>query len=107
MHPGIVNTGLIGGMDNAWWGKIFLCCCRAFIKTVFHGAQTSIYCALEDSIERHSGRYYKDCREAKPMRLALVEEDQRRLWEMSEKMVGIGVKEEEEPDQHSVVESLA
>ena len=103
----MVNTNLVGQMSNAWWGKIFLCCCKMVIKTVYHGAQTSIFCALEDSLARHSGKYYMDCKEAKPHKLALVEEDQKRLWEVSAQMVGLSRNgEDEEPDQQSVIESL-
>lgn len=59
------------------------------IKTPFHGAQTTLYCILEESIEKESGKYYSDCRETQPHRRGLVQEDWKRLWDISEEMVGI------------------
>ena len=59
------------------------------VKTPFHGAQTTLYCALEDGIERDSGRYYSDCKEATPHRNALIKEHWKRLWEISEELVGL------------------
>ena len=62
---------------------------KHFIKTPWHGAQTTLYCALEDSIEHHSGRYYADCHERRPHQRALCEEHWARLWEISEDLVGL------------------
>ena len=59
------------------------------VKTPFYGAQTSIYCALDDAIECESGMYYSDCAQKTPRPQALNKEDQKKLWEMSESMVGI------------------
>ena len=53
------------------------------------GAQTSLYAALEPSLQSKSGIYLSDCKEASPSKKALVEADQDRLWEISEKMVGL------------------
>ena len=65
-------------------------CIRFMIKTPFEGAQTSLYCALDDGVAGQSGRYYVNCKEAKPHARARSEEDARRLWELSEDMVGLG-----------------
>lgn len=59
------------------------------IRTPLNGAQTTIWCALEESIEDDSGCYYADCKEKRPHQNALIESDQKRLWELSEKMVGL------------------
>lgn len=64
---------------------------KFFIKTPFHGAQTTLYCALEPSLENESGKYYSDCKEKTPSRKARNEEDQKRLWDMSEEIVGLKV----------------
>ena len=53
------------------------------------GAETTLYCCLNDDIENESGEYYDQCKKAKPSKQALSEVDQRRLWEVSEKLVGL------------------
>ena len=75
-------------------GSIFACFfgfLKFFIKTPFHGAQTTLYCALEPSLENESGKYYSDCKEKTASRKARNEEDQKRLWDMSEEIVGLKV----------------
>ena len=59
------------------------------IKTPFYGAQTTLYCALDDAIECESGMYYSDCARKAPSAVALIKEDQKKLWTISENMVGI------------------
>ena len=106
-------------MENEWYG-----CCAPLaticIKTVEQGAQTTIYCAVEDSIENHSGRqegkglilntsqsyhpswthdnhdhrFYYDCTEKAPSAAAMSEADAKRLWEVSEKLVGLDKRED-------------
>ena len=109
VHPGAVSTNLADTMkDGNCCFEAVWCCTKHMIKTPFHGAQTSIYCAIEDSIEHQSGLYYADCKEKKPHECALNPDDYPRLWALSLEMVGLPKEEEggqEEPDKHSVVES--
>ena len=60
-----------------------------FFKTPFYGAQTTLYCALEESLDRDTGNYYANCERTAPDRAALDEEGQERLWRLSNKMVGL------------------
>ena len=71
--------------------RCILPCFNSIIKKPVHGAQTSLYCALETSLENQSGRYYADCKEKSPSSKALREEDQKRLWEMSEELTGLKI----------------
>ena len=58
------------------------------IKTPFHGAQTTLYCTLEDSIEEHSGNYYSDCAIAKTSTKHAEDMDAaQKLWNLSETLV--------------------
>lgn len=34
---------------------------RLFGKTAVEGAQTTIYCATQEGLEKHSGGYFSDC----------------------------------------------
>ena len=51
--------------------------------------QTTIYCCLEESIQDRSGTYYSDCKEKTPSRAARSDKKAKKLWEMSEKLVGL------------------
>jgi len=63
---------------------------KPFIRTVESGAQTTIYCAVEEKIAEHNGRYYSDCKEKAPRPQAESAEDAKRLWDISEELTGLG-----------------
>ena len=61
---------------------------KFFLKTPFHGAQTTLFCTLDDSIANDSGRYYTDCNYGKfKSKWATDDNAAKRLWELSEKLV--------------------
>jgi hypothetical protein len=57
--------------------------------TPLEGAQTTIYCCVAESIANDSGKYYDKCKEARVYGRAGKEEDQKKLWKISEEMLGI------------------
>ena len=57
--------------------------------------QTTIYCCLEESIQDRSGTYYSDCKEKTPSRAARSDKKAKKLWEMSEKLVGLSSEKQE------------
>ena len=56
-------------------------------KTPEQGAQTTIYCAVDEEIKNVSGHYYSDCKEKKLLKHATKDEDGERLWNMSEEII--------------------
>lgn len=62
LHPGVVNTELSRHLDQTifpgvkWFyqkiGKIFQ-------KTPEQGAQTTLYCAVDETLANESGEYYE------------------------------------------------
>ena len=64
-------------------------CTSWCIKTPFHGAQTTLYCCLDDKIEHESGNYYSDCAQKPASPQGQDAEAAKKLWELSEKMVGL------------------
>ncbi|XP_063905047.1 retinol dehydrogenase 11-like [Zophobas morio] len=86
LHPGAVNTEFLRSSTLGSWvaSKMF--------KTAEEGAQTSIYLALEDGIEEHNGEHFEDCKRVKPYCGARDEEKRKKLWEISEEMVGLRQK---------------
>ena len=92
---GTVDTKLLrSAYQSTWWGWwVFgpLRIHRPFVKDTFHGAQTSLYCALDMGLEaeKNTGRYYANCREARPSGRAMVVKDCKKLWDLSEHYLGL------------------
>ncbi|REL39048.1 SDR family NAD(P)-dependent oxidoreductase [Rhodohalobacter sp. SW132] len=87
LHPGVVNTNFAAESDS-WFAKLFNLG-RFFMKSPEQGAQTTIYLCTEPGIENLSGRYFNNSKPAKPQKdVALDDEACKRLWKMSEEMVG-------------------
>jgi NAD(P)-dependent dehydrogenase (short-subunit alcohol dehydrogenase family) len=92
LHPGSIKTELQRHMFEGWriifkpllWVMIVV-----FWKTPLQGAQTSIHCAVSETCEGVTGKYWTDCVVKKPNKLALVDEDCERLWEYSADKVGL------------------
>jgi len=91
LHPGVINTDLGRHMKDTFGaiGGCMMAVAAPFIKTVASGAQTTIYCAVEEKIAEHSGKYYSDCAEKQPRPQAESMEDAKRLWEESERLTGL------------------
>jgi len=87
LHPGISNTDLHRHMYKTWCGWLCWPFHQFFVKTPFYGAQTTLYCCLHDSIS--SGGYYSDCRQKRPSQRAQDDRGCKKLWDISEKMVGL------------------
>ena len=94
LHPGVIATELwrhVGDHGNILsslmallWRGVSL-----FVKTPESGAQTTIFCAVDESVANDSGLYYADCGQATPAKHARVEGEPKRLWEISEKLTGL------------------
>jgi len=92
VHPGVVTTDLTRYMNEKWYinavmtviGNPFM---KLFGKNPLQGAQTSLYCALEDFDKIEGGLYYADCKPIRENSLCKKEENWRKLWEISEKLV--------------------
>jgi hypothetical protein len=55
-------------------------------RTPVEGAQTILYCCLEESIKHRTGGYYCTLAEKKPSQYALMESDQKKLWDLSKEL---------------------
>ena len=84
---GIINTDLHRHMYKTWYGWLCWPVHQFFVKTPFYGAQTTLYCCLSDSIS--SGGYYSDCRKKSPSQRTSDDRACKKLWDVSEKMVGL------------------
>eukprot|EP01102_Stenamoeba_stenopodia_P004266 TRINITY_DN14597_c0_g1_i1.p1 TRINITY_DN14597_c0_g1~~TRINITY_DN14597_c0_g1_i1.p1 ORF type:complete len:304 (+),score=66.57 TRINITY_DN14597_c0_g1_i1:72-983(+) len=86
LHPGAIPTEL--GRNNVlanavyklgWW----------FMKTIEQGAATTVYVAASPQLEGVGGKYFDNCNEATPIEEARDEAVAKRLWEVSESLVGL------------------
>ena len=92
LHPGIIMTTELGRyILEKPIAKIlhffFTPIMKYVSKSVVHGAQTTLYCALEEQNSLESGGYYSDCKPAKINPIALDEKNCQRLWQISEDLI--------------------
>jgi len=86
LHPGVIATDLFSNIKDSYGTMAqtavdyFI---LPFVKSVESGAQTSIFCCVDESIQEHTGRYYSDCSEKLPAATALNKKDAERLWQLS------------------------
>ena len=85
LHPGAVRSQL--GAQNTWYAGRILVLLKPFLRTAERGAETSIYLATSDEVTTTSGEYFYDCKPKKTKRTACDQEQARRLWELSERLV--------------------
>ncbi|XP_004418363.1 PREDICTED: retinol dehydrogenase 14 [Ceratotherium simum simum] len=90
LHPGVVRTNLGRHIHIPLLVKpLFNLVSWAFFKTPAEGAQTSIYLASSPEVEGVSGKYFGNCKEEELLPKAMDESLARKLWDISEVMVGI------------------
>lgn len=76
------------------------------LRTPKGGAQTPLYCALQEGIEPFSGRYFANCHVEEVLPAARDDRVAHRLWEASMKLAGFGAEEEDDPDEEPHLEDL-
>ncbi|XP_026219677.1 retinol dehydrogenase 12, like [Anabas testudineus] len=87
LHPGVVQTDLwrhLNGPQQFLWKLA-----TPFTKNSAQGAKTTIYCAVEPSLENESGGYYSDCAPANCSAAAKDDDVAQKLWELSCRMLSI------------------
>ena len=94
---GVIGTDIVRNMKAnmrvlstlySWFGWIY----RFVVKTPYNGAQTTIFCALDEGLEDKSGSYFSDCKEKRANPISEVVEEQEKLWRISEKAVCLSTK---------------
>jgi retinol dehydrogenase-12 len=88
LHPGVVKSSFFSGSGPAWWVMRRLVSMIAI--TPDQGARTTIYLAGSPEVEGVSGQYFVKERAVTPSPGARDEEAARRLWEVSERLTGLG-----------------
>lgn len=87
LHPGVVRTNF--GNDASKmikWGIKFL---GMFLLSPEKGAETSIFLVSSEKVKNVNGKYFIKKRQALSSELSYNEDIARKLWEHSEKLVGL------------------
>ncbi|XP_048001616.1 retinol dehydrogenase 14 isoform X1 [Leguminivora glycinivorella] len=93
LHPGMIDSGIWRSVPAPLsWGLWAINKC--FFKTPFQGCQTSVMLAVDEQLEKVTGKYYSDCAESALSESVSDPQRARKLWEVSEKMVKL---EESDP----------
>ncbi|XP_050514588.1 retinol dehydrogenase 11 isoform X1 [Diabrotica virgifera virgifera] len=93
LHPGVIRTNLgrhvskkiyFPGLHWLWRNVA-----PYIIKNPEQGAQTQIYCAVDEKCANETGLYYSNCKVIEPSADAKNEQFAKQLWEISLNMVGL------------------
>ncbi|KAM6970891.1 retinol dehydrogenase 12, like [Tautogolabrus adspersus] len=87
LHPGVVKTDLWRHLNGPQ--QVFMKMASPFTKNSSQGAQTSIFCAVEPSLEKESGGYYSDCAPAKCSSAGKDDVVAQKLWELSCQLLSV------------------
>ena len=89
LHPGAVRTNLIA--SNGWFFKwIVQPLFDLQAISVEQGAQTSVYLASSPAVDGVTGKYFAQCKPRASSPASYDEEAQKRLWQVSAQMTGLG-----------------
>ncbi|KAL4232049.1 Dehydrogenase reductase SDR member 13 [Mactra antiquata] len=89
VHPGIVSTEV--WRNQRFQRAFFVYMLKFFMKSPEEGAQTTIYCSVSEEVEKDSGKYFMDCKEA-DNKSSILSKDMglaKKLWEKSEQLTGL------------------
>ncbi|XP_051966323.1 dehydrogenase/reductase SDR family member 13-like [Xyrauchen texanus] len=85
LHPGVIATE-IGRNMGLLQKLLFVPMSKLFFMDAEGGAQTTLYCALQEGIETLSGRYFSSCALQSVSDLGRDDALARKLWEVSERL---------------------
>eukprot|EP00933_Yihiella_yeosuensis_P018619 TRINITY_DN15218_c5_g1_i1.p1 TRINITY_DN15218_c5_g1~~TRINITY_DN15218_c5_g1_i1.p1 ORF type:complete len:407 (+),score=101.33 TRINITY_DN15218_c5_g1_i1:39-1259(+) len=83
VHPGVIATPL--GRQQFLKGSVLLNLLQD--RDEVQGAASSVYCLSAKDLQKTSGEYFRDCRQAETTRFASNKEDAKKLWELSENLL--------------------
>lgn len=88
VSSGVINSDLTRNM-NKTSRRLLKPIAALFFKDVEAGAQTTLYCAVQEGIESLSGRYFSNCALQKVKAKAQDDAVAKKLWEVSETLSGL------------------
>jgi NAD(P)-dependent dehydrogenase (short-subunit alcohol dehydrogenase family) len=92
MHPGLVHTGF-GSNNRRWYWRLMYVFVNGAGRTPEQGADTIIYLATAEELAGVTGQYFYERKPITPSAAARDPEAARRLWQVSERLTGLTVRE--------------
>ena len=89
LHPGLVKTN-IAGNTKGLTGFIFRSVQMLVGRSANRGAETLVYLAASPEVKGISGKYWADMKQAQSTPISNDREQQRRLWDFSAELTGVG-----------------
>ncbi len=87
LHPGVVDSNFAGNSSIFW--QALMTMAKPFMVSIEKGAETSVYLASSPEAENMNGKYFVRKKEKEPSKAAKNEAVAKKLWEVSEKLVGL------------------
>jgi retinol dehydrogenase-12 len=86
LHPGVIATGF--GRNQPGFFKFLISLGAPFLASPAKGARTSVFLATSPTVDGVTGKYFARSREQKSSRVSHDPGARKRLWELSETLVG-------------------
>lgn len=88
LHPGVIDTGILGGARNPIMRPL-LRVVKMFFKSPDKGAECSVYLAASPEVEGKTGGYYDDKKLVPTNPISYDQDALARLWRKSEEYLGL------------------
>ncbi|XP_055609815.1 WW domain-containing oxidoreductase [Uranotaenia lowii] len=85
LHPGNMVSSQLA--RNWWFYRLLFTIVRPFTKSLQQAASTTIYCATAHELNGLTGLYFNNCYVCDPSGSSKLEDMQRNLWNLSERMI--------------------
>jgi NAD(P)-dependent dehydrogenase (short-subunit alcohol dehydrogenase family) len=94
LHPGHIDTNMwnIWQPQRRWYHSLLIRLIKLFLISAEEGAQTSIYLASSEEVKGVTGKYFAKKRLKAVSKKCSDIKLQKELWELSERLTGIGNK---------------
>ena len=89
LHPGFVATRIGRDGDGGRLGDLIAPLLKPFARTPEKGARTSVHLATSPDVAGVTGEYFVDSKPKAPADTALDDDAARRLWTISDDLVGL------------------
>ncbi|XP_054152419.1 retinol dehydrogenase 12-like [Oppia nitens] len=85
LHPGVIQTEITRHFPAYLYYLI-----KPFMTTIELGTQTTLYCAIDETLDNQTGLYYDDCKRVNNMIAPAIDDNSaKKLWELATDLVNL------------------